>query len=132
MLDVPDEDKQKLFQSQFQAQSHHYHTHFGDADFLIVMKENTPIGKITVHDRVDEIRVIDLAILPGYRSAGVGTQLMLDVIKTAEFADKPVRIHVEKMNRAISFYERLGFKTIGEKDYHWLLECAPKRKLITP
>ena len=125
LLNITDDEKTKLLRTQFKAQSFHYHTHFGDADFLIVLRGNEPIGRLYVHRRVDEIRVIDIALLPEHREHGIGTQLMLDILKEGQIADKPVRIHVEKMNRAIRFYERFGFVRIGDIQSHYLMEWRP-------
>ena len=125
MLDISAEEKDRLLRMQFNAQSDHYRQQFGEADFLIVTQEGDPIGRITVHHQHDEIRVVDIALLPNYRSSGIGTRLMLDVIKDGRLAEKAVRLHVEKTNRAVLFYERLGFVPIAETDFHWFMELAP-------
>ncbi len=133
MLNTSDEEKRKLLDTQFKAQSYHYHTYFGDADFLIVLRGNKPIGRLYVHRRPDEIRVIDISLLPEHRECGTGTKLMTDILKEARIADKPVRIHVERYSRAMRFYERLGFVKIAEKDYHFLMECTPGgNRIVTP
>ena len=132
LLNTCDEEKVKLLESQFKAQTFHFHTYFGDADFLVVLKENRPIGRLYIHRRGDEIRVIDITLLPEHRGDGIGTKLMVDILKEGQIADKPVRLHVEKYDRAIRFYERLGFVKIAEKDYHFLMECAPIRKWVNP
>lgn len=132
MLNTSGEEKTKLLRSQFKAQTFHFHTHFSDADFLLVLKGKQPIGRLYIHRRADEIRVIDIALLPEHRGQGIGTKLLVDILKEGRVADKPVRLHVEKYMSAIRFYERLGFVKIAEKDYHFLMECAPIRKLVNP
>ncbi len=44
------------------------------------------------------------------------------VLAEAARASKPVRIHVEKLNPALRFYERLGFTRIADKGVYWFLE----------
>ena len=79
MLNTTDEEKAKLLKSQFKAQTFHFHTYFGDADFLLVLKENRPIGRLYIHRRGDEIRVIDIALLPEHRGDGIGTKLNIEL-----------------------------------------------------
>ena len=128
---LPEREKTQLIATQFRAQTLHYHTHFGNADFLIIEQLGKRIGRITIHPREDEIRVVDLAILPEYRSHGIGTKVMQEVLEKGRIRDQPVRIHVDKLSRAFSFYTRLGFEVIEEKEQHLLMECSPTRKLFT-
>ena len=37
---------------------------------------------------------------------------------------KPVRIHVERANRAINLYRRLGFREVGENELYYLMEWS--------
>jgi ribosomal protein S18 acetylase RimI-like enzyme len=48
---------------------------------------------------------------------------MMRVIENAAAFELPVRLRVLKVNsRAVAFYERLGFRTIGESGTHVLME----------
>ncbi len=122
---LPAEEKQALLRMQFEAQHQDYTANYPDAAFLIVMLGTVSVGRLYLHRRSDEIRVVDIALLPEFRNRGLGTTLMLDVLREGELAGKPVRIHVEKFNRAMSFYQRLGFTVIRDVDTHFLMECAP-------
>lgn len=126
---IPESQKRQLIRMQFAAQTQHYKQFFRSADFLIVMSGRTPVGRLYVHRTSDEIRVIDIALMPEFRGKGIGTQLLADLLDEARIADKPVRLHVEKMDRAIRLYERLGFKIIAEKEMHFFMEYKPTRKV---
>ena len=101
-----------FLEQQFHAQRRHYETYFGDADFLIILADGESAGRLYVARRADEIRVIDIALLPKFRKQGIGSQL-------------PVLIHVEKMNPARRLYERLGFTVIGDEGVYWFMEKRP-------
>ena len=47
----------------------------------------------------DEIRIVDIALLPEYRGAGIGTPLLGELEDEAAAAGKPLSIHVERLNR---------------------------------
>jgi len=112
---------------QFEAQHHHYQTHYADAAFLVILLNDRPIGRLYVARWPDEIRIIDIALLPEYRNAGIGSHLLRDLLDEAAQAGKPLRIHVEKFNRALSLYERLGFTPIADRDVYWFMEWSPNR-----
>jgi ribosomal protein S18 acetylase RimI-like enzyme len=66
--------------------------------------------------------VVDLALLPAHRNQGIGTWLLRQV---CEEADRPVHLSVLKFNRAIHWYERLGFTKISEQGIYDELEWRP-------
>lgn len=76
-------------------------------------------------DRTDkEILLIDIALLPEHRGAGIGGRLLNDLLSEAAAEHKPVRIHVEHKNPARRLYERLGFRKIEDKGVYYLMEWS--------
>ena len=119
-------DEQAAFLiKQFNAQHQHYHEHYADADFQLILMNDRPIGRLYVARWPDEIRLIDIALLPEYRYAGFGTRLIQALLHEAALAAKPVRIHVEAFNPALRWYQRLGFVKIADRGLHWFMEWAP-------
>jgi GNAT superfamily N-acetyltransferase len=119
------EQKDVFLKSQFDAQHSHYQKYFPAASFDLVLYKNVPIGRLYLDRRADEIRIIDIALLPEYRNRGIGSQLLQDVIADAAKSRLLVRIHVEQHNPAMGLYERLGFKKIHEEGVYWLMEWKP-------
>jgi ribosomal protein S18 acetylase RimI-like enzyme len=110
---------------QFDAQRHSYQANYASADFQVILLDDRPIGRLYVARWEDEIRVVDIAILPEHRNARVGSRLLGDLLDEAAQAGKPVRIHVEKFNPALRLYQRLGFSIIGDRGVYWFMEWAP-------
>ena len=117
-----DEQKTQFLHMQFHAQHTHYQEHYKEARFDIILHDDQPIGRLYVDRRADEIRVIDIALLTEHRSAGIGGQIMKEVLDEAAAAGKPVRIHVEQNNPAMRLYNRLGFRKIGNTGIYDLME----------
>ena len=69
-----------------------------------------------------EIRIVDIALLPEHRKAGIGTALVSAIQSEAAQANKPVTIHVEQFNPARRLYERLGFRVVKEVGVYILME----------
>jgi ribosomal protein S18 acetylase RimI-like enzyme len=124
---VPWDDAQKdaFLAMQFDAQHRYYHDQFPDASFDLILRDGEPVGRLYVDRRDDEIRIIDIALLPEARGEGIGGKLLGDLLAEAGASDKPIRIHVERYNRAMSLYVRLGFVSIGESELYFLMERSP-------
>ena len=124
MAVIPWSDKEKatFLQSQFEAQHHHYMKHFKKAKFDLILLDDTPIGRLYLDYRQDEIRIIDIAILPQNRRQGLGTKLLTDILNQATAKKIAVRIHVEHYNPALKLYERLGFQHIDDEGVYYLME----------
>jgi ribosomal protein S18 acetylase RimI-like enzyme len=107
---------------QFQAQSRHYTTAYSGAEFQIVLVGEQPVGRLYVHWRRTEIRVMDIALLPEHCRQGIGTVLMQELLKEGERTDRSVTIHVEIFNSAQRWYERLGFQPVADQGVYRLME----------
>jgi ribosomal protein S18 acetylase RimI-like enzyme len=105
----------------------HYQQHYADAEFLIILSYGVPIGRLYVARWKDEMRIVDISLLPQYRNAGIETKILRDLMAEAEAADKPIRIHVEKFNPALRLYEGLGFTAIEDKGVYLFLEWSAER-----
>jgi len=124
LTDWSEARKAAFLQMQFDAQHAHYQEHYRDADFLVVARAGEPIGRLYLARWRREHRIVDVAFLPGHRTQGLGTGLMLDLLEEAARAGKSTTIHVEKFNPAQRFYRRLGFVAIGGTGAYDLMERA--------
>jgi ribosomal protein S18 acetylase RimI-like enzyme len=117
-----DEQKRAFLRSQFDAQHDHYRKHYPKAGFDVVLVDGGQAGRLYVDEWAEEIRLVDIALLPEHRGRGLGTRLLAGVMERAATAGKPLTIHVEGFNPALSLYERLGFRRIGEHGPYLLME----------
>jgi ribosomal protein S18 acetylase RimI-like enzyme len=109
---------------QFNAQHQDYHRNFPGADFMVVILSGSPVGRLYVARLPDQILVVDISILPGYRNRGLGTALIQALMSEAATAGKPLRIHVEQHNPALRLYTRLGFRGIAQHGIYLLMQWA--------
>ena len=106
---------QRMLRHQFLAQNHSYRKDFPDARFEIVTLDDAPVGYVIVHIGTAEARIVDLAILPGRRSAGLGEAVVRGAAAEAAARALPLRASVLKGNAgALRFCRRIGFAPIGE------------------
>lgn len=124
-VDWSGEEKEGFLRMQFTAQHAYYQEHYADGQFLVVLVEGEPAGRLYVARWPEEIRLIDIALLPEYRGKGIGTGLLRDLFAEAEAAGKSVTIHVERFNPALRLYERLGFRCVADKGVYLFMEWRP-------
>lgn len=117
--------KQAFLVQQFEAQDHHYRTHYPGARLDLIVLDDEPIGRLYVARWKEEIRIMDIALLPEYRDQGVGGSLLRDLLAEAAATDRRLTIHVERYNPALRLYRRLGFEPVGETGVYLLLAVEP-------
>jgi GNAT superfamily N-acetyltransferase len=110
---------------QFQAQHAFYQEQYAGARFEVILLDDQPIGRLYVARWSDEIRIVDIALLPEHRGTGIGSGILQSLLAEAASAGKPVRVHVERLNPARRLYDQLGFLPIEDKGVYWLLEWRP-------
>jgi GNAT superfamily N-acetyltransferase len=117
-----DEQKRTFTDMQFDAQDADYRRNYPDAQYSIIEVQGEPAGRLYVDRSEKEIRIIDIALLPEHRRAGIGTKLLRELQDEARTAGKVLTIHVEKFNPALRLYHRLGFQQIEDKGVYLFLE----------
>jgi ribosomal protein S18 acetylase RimI-like enzyme len=121
----PKEQRAAFLRMQFDAQSRYYREHYSEASFDVILSDGYPIGRLYVARWPEEIRIVDVALLPENRNSGIGTTLLQDLISESEESGKPLSIHVERFNPALRLYERLGFREKLDKGVYLLMERPP-------
>lgn len=121
-------EKSQFISQQFSAQHRFYQEQFDSAFFLIILIREEPAGRLYLDERKEEIRIIDIAFLPGFRGMGWGTKILNKIISLAGENGKGVGIHVEKNNPARSLYLRLGFENTEDKGIYQFMMWLPERK----
>lgn len=125
VLDWSESRKADFLAMQFDAQHRYYTEQFPTADFLLIERDAVPIGRIYVDRREEEIRLIDIALVPEARDLGLGGALLQDLLDEGQTSALPVKIHVETFNPAMRLYLRLGFKAVEDQGVYQLMEWQP-------
>jgi ribosomal protein S18 acetylase RimI-like enzyme len=110
-----DEQKRQFVKSQFDLQRREYDARFPDAAYYVILIDDCPAGRIWIARDGQEIRLLDIAILPEFQNHGAGTLLLHWLIDESKSAGKALRHMVFVLNQdAQRFYERLGFVVIED------------------
>lgn len=109
---------------QFEMQRREYDARFPEPDYNVIEIDGQPAGRIWIGRSEDEIRLLDIALLPEFQNRGAGTILLNRLIDEAKATNKRLRHMVFVLNNnADRFYLRLGFVEIedigGYKHMEW-------------
>jgi GNAT superfamily N-acetyltransferase len=125
LVDWDEAQKRAFCEMQFSAQDVYYRDHYRNTTHQIVLVDGQQAGRLYVARRPDEIRIMDIALLPEFRGRGVGSALLAELRAEAAATSRPLRIHVERFNPALRLYERLGFVAIADRGVYLFLEWRP-------
>lgn len=122
-----DEQKNAFLKMQFQAQHLHYTTKFPDASFQLLISDEQPIGRLYIAEFEEEIRILDLTLMPDFRNQKIGTNLLREILHEAEIKNKSVQIYLENYNPSQSLFAGLGFEVVSEEGLYQLWCRAAKQ-----
>lgn len=114
-------EKDAFLSFQFECQHQHYQRHYHGARFDIVERDAEPIGRLYLAPLEGELRIMDIALVPGTQRRGIGTRVIQAVLARARAEGRSVSIHVERDNPALALYQRLGFEVREDRGVYLLL-----------
>ncbi len=79
------------------------------ASYQIIELNNKRIGTIWVTVAGDHIKLNEIQIRPEHQRQGIGSALVSEQLGIAQKLGIPMRLRLLRGNRAVNFYERLGF-----------------------
>jgi ribosomal protein S18 acetylase RimI-like enzyme len=120
-----DAERDAFLAQQFDAQDAYYRQHYEAAAFDVIEFDGVPVGRLYVARWDEEIRVIDIALLPAHRGRGIGTALLGELVAESDATGKRLTIHVERYNRALELYRRLGFSVVDDLGVYLFLARSP-------
>ena len=125
----PEAQKRAFLEHQFALQREQYRQHYDGAEWLVLESDGTPIGRLYLRRGRDEVRLMDIALVPAARGAGIGTRVTQRVLDWADALGLPVTLHVEPFNPAYRMYRRFGFAYVRSTGVYHFLQRAPGASL---
>jgi GNAT superfamily N-acetyltransferase len=122
----------EFLEMQYEAQRTYDDQDYAQANNEVILSAGEPAGRLLVDSRQNEIRCIDLALLPEFRNRGLGTLLLRRLQRDAAKVNKPLRLQVIRYSRAVGLFERLGFVRTSETGTHFQMEWKPNASATQP
>lgn len=123
LMPVDAATREQLVRMQFDSQTATYRAQFPQARFDIVEQDGNPIGRLIVDTGADAGCIVDFALLPERRGAGLGTAILAAVLREQR---QPMLSKVLYNNEAsLRMCQRVGFVHIGGELPFLQLEWRP-------
>ncbi|MCE6987920.1 GNAT family N-acetyltransferase [Dyadobacter sp. CY323] len=103
--------------------------------FLILLNEGQPEGFSAVaEEEPGTFKLHKIYVLPSAQGSGAGKYLLTETENYIRLAGgKTILLNVNRYNNAKSFYEKMGYLTIGEKDIaigpYWMNDYILEKRL---
>lgn len=108
-----------ILEMQFRMQTESYKMQFPDAENSVIQIDETRVGRLIVYRTAEEIRLVDIAVLPEFRRSGIGSFLIGNLQNEAKNEKKSMTLQVLQANeKAFKLYERFGFKVTGNDEIY--------------
>jgi ribosomal protein S18 acetylase RimI-like enzyme len=122
-----DEQKLAFCRSQYDSQKTEYDARYPEAEYDVILLDGRTAGRLWVGRDEEEIRLLDIALLPEEQRHGVGALLVGALIEEARASGKKLRHMVFMHNTgALRFYERLGFQVFEDVSGYLHMEWRPE------
>lgn len=110
---------------QHTAQERRFANRYPCFERFVVLHDGERAGRLYVH-RGTMVHLIDMTLLPRFRSRGIGTALVSDLLAAAGERGQPVTLRVPRRNaRAAALYTGLGFRLVTMDDLDSYFEWSP-------
>ncbi len=111
-----------LLPLQFEAERQYFLRRFPCAEHAIIEGPHGSRGRWYVHRTTQEIRLVDISLLPDARGQGIGGSLLRRLQAESERSGLPLRLSVVRGNPARRLVQRLGFIETGSDGIQCALE----------
>lgn len=122
-VDWPDAQKREFCRLQFDAQHAHYRQHYPKALFLIIERDEVPVGRVYFEQTGKELRLMEITLAVASRNSGIGGAISSALLEHAHSSGIPMGLHVESFNPARRLYERQGFREIETRGIYLYIVC---------
>lgn len=113
---------------QFSAQDEHYRQHYHGAEYLIISRCESDIGRLYLHKTKTDICIMDIALVQKCRGQGIGRYLIEQLTEQADRQHKSMSLHVESDNPAKNLYASFGFVKTGAVTFYDKMERPAKNR----
>lgn len=110
-------------------QRQYFEKKWNPQNYEIVEQARRRIGALSVLRTNEEVRIVEIQLLPEFQGRGIGSELLQREFRYADAREMLVRLQMLRENRAKTLYERLGLRVYGETDTHLLMERSKKQRL---
>jgi ribosomal protein S18 acetylase RimI-like enzyme len=124
---------QHILRIQHIAQERRFATRYPGHDRLVVLDGGRRAGRLYLFETESSLQVVDLTLLPQFRSSGIGTRILRHLMSEAARDGSTISLGVPRTNkRATELYAALGFQLVSVDDLENGFQWTPATVTGTP
>jgi GNAT superfamily N-acetyltransferase len=105
---------------------------FKPEEVRVIGVDGADAGWLQVAETEAGVTLMQIHIEEAFRSCGIGSRLIRDLLAEARAKAKPVSLSVVRNNRALELYRRLGFRVVGGDATKFFMRRDWEGKLTRP
>lgn len=94
--------------------------------WFVIEHKGERAGTVAIEEETGHMQFGEFYLLPAFQRQGIGTQVLLSALASADAQAIPVRLEHLKWNPVGTLYRRHGFEIVSETDSHYYLERPPQ------
>ncbi len=111
---------------QHTAQENRFESRYPGFERYVIVHRGERAGRLYLHRTPTMVHAIDMTLLPRFRSDGIGTRVVTDLLAVAQENGQSVTLRVARRNtRATALYNALGFRLVTMDDLDNYFEWNP-------
>ncbi|WP_136068460.1 GNAT family N-acetyltransferase [Modicisalibacter radicis] len=103
---------------------------FEHAKLIEVAGSSAGLFKAKFNGDSNEWYLAQIQVHPNYQNQKIASSLISMLIGKASATDSTVGLSVVKTNPAKHFYSRLGFETVGENEFEYIMQNKPNKAFM--
>lgn len=115
-----------MLRIQHTAQERRFRTGYPDHERLLILHDGERAGRLYLSISDTMVNALDMTLLPEFRSKGIGSKVVGDLLQVATDTGRSVTLRVPRRNtRASALYNALGFHLVTMDDLDNYFEWSP-------
>ncbi len=91
------------------------------AEVRVIVVDSEDAGYLQVAAGKDAVELKELHIDAAFQNRGIGSEVMRLLVAEAREMAMPISVSVVEFNPARAFYERVGFRVVGQEEHKLLM-----------
>lgn len=92
-----------------------------NSHYMLMLQDDAVVGYYSIMHILDEVHILNVAVLPAYRGRGLGHQMMRHLLDNLPPATQGVTLEVRVGNAvARHLYESMGFHCVGIRPGYYM------------
>jgi GNAT superfamily N-acetyltransferase len=121
----PESRCRAFLDQQFDFQQRTYRAQHADAQFLLLVLDGQPLGRLYWRSEPARATLIDLSLASRWRGCGIGSTVLRWLTEAADRRGQSIALHIDPRNPALALLRRFGFEAEDDNNVYLRMQRLP-------